>query len=102
LAFWPEMTAQDVSIADSQIEQIEFVQEFEIPPPPEQIARPAIPVISTNIDIADDITIGAVTFDDNPVENLPPPPTGTGVSASNEPAFTPTEVRPQLRNAHAV
>lgn len=102
MAFWPEMTAQDVSISEAVIDQIEFIQEFEIPPPPQQIARPAIPVISTNINISDDITIGEVTFSENPVSELPPPPTGTGVATSNEPAFTPTEVRPQLRNSSAI
>lgn len=102
LAFWPDMEAADVSIVTQEIEQIEFIQEFEIPPPPEQIARPAIPVISTNINISDDITIGEVTFNENPVRDLPPPPTNTGVATSNEPAFVPTEVRPQLRNSSAI
>lgn len=100
LAFWPQMTAADVSIVSEEIEQIEIVQEFEIPPPPEQISRPAIPVISTDINISDDITIGEVTFDENPIADLPPPPTGTGVTTSNEPAFTPMEVRPALRNGN--
>lgn len=98
LAFFPDMTAADVSIRSSEIEQIEVLQEFEIPPPPEQIQRPAIPVISTDINIADDITISEVTFDENPVSDLPPPPTGQGVTSSDEPAFTPFEVAPRLTN----
>lgn len=102
MAFWPEMETADVAIAETAIDQIEFVQEFELPPPPQAISRPAIPVISTNINISDDITIGEVTFSENPVSELPPPPTGTGVATSNEPAFVPTEVRPQLRNGGAI
>jgi TonB family protein len=98
LAFWPEMTAADVSIVSTQMEQIELIQEFEIPPPPEQIQRPAVPVLSTDINIADDITIGEVTFDENPVGALPPPPTGSGVNIADQPTFTPYEVRPTLRN----
>lgn len=98
IAFFPEMQAEDMSIADQSIEQIEVIQEFEIPPPPEQIARPAVPVLSTDISISDDITIGEVTFDDNPVSDLPPPPTGSGVNISDQPTFTPFEVRPELRN----
>lgn len=101
LAFFPEMTAADVSIASEEIEQIEIIQEFEIPPPPEQIQRPAIPVISTDINISEEITIGEVTFNENPVSDLPPPPTGQGVTVSNEPAFTPMEVAPRLRNQSA-
>ena len=46
MAFWPSMEAADVSINSEEIEQIEVVQEFEIPPPPEQIVRPAVPVMS--------------------------------------------------------
>jgi protein TonB len=102
LAFWPEMTAEDVSIVSEELTQVDVVQEFEIPPPPEQIARPAIPVISADINISEDITIGEVTFNENPVSDLPPPPTGTGVSVSDEPAFVPMEVRPALRNTNAL
>jgi TonB family protein len=102
IALWPQMEAETFTITESVIDQIELVQEFELPPPPQQISRPAIPVISTNINISDDITIGEVTFNENPVSELPPPPTGTGVATGNEPAFTPTEVRPQLRNGSAI
>jgi len=102
LAFWPQMTAEDMSIVSEELIQVEVIQEFEIPPPPEQIQRPAIPVISADINIAEDITIGEVTFNENPVSDLPPPPTGTGVTLSDEPAFVPMEVRPQLRNSNAV
>jgi periplasmic protein TonB len=101
LNFWPDMTAADVSITSTQIEQIEIMQEFEIPPPPEQIARPAIPVLSTDINITEDITIAEVTFGENPVGDLPPPPSGAGVNVSDQPTFTPFEVRPELRNRAA-
>jgi protein TonB len=98
IAFWPEMEAADVSIASEEIQQVDVIQEFEIPPPPEQIIRPAIPVLSTDINISEDITIGEVTFEDNPISELPPPPTGRGVDISEQPAFTPREVEPTLRN----
>ena len=101
IAFFPEMTPEDMSIADESIESVEIIQEFEIPPPPEQIARPAVPVLSTDISISDDITIGEVTFEDNPVSDLPPPPTGQGVNISDQPTFTPYEVQPELRNRSA-
>jgi TonB family protein len=98
MAFWPSMETADVSINSEEIEQIDVVQEFEIPPPPEQIVRPAIPVMSMDVNISEDITIGDVTFDENPVSELPPPPSGQGVDLSEQPAFTPREVEPELRN----
>lgn len=98
MAFWPNMEAADVSFASEEIEQIDVVQEFEIPPPPENIVRPAIPVMSMDVTLSEDITIGDVTFEENPVSELPPPPSGQGVDLSEQPAFTPREVEPELRN----
>lgn len=97
-AFWPNMKAADVSFAAAELETIELPQEIQIPPPPQAITRPATPVVST-ANIEEDITIASTTFESNPVENLPPPPT---VSASDElasfQAFTPEMVSPELRN----
>ena len=45
-AFWPEMTAEDVSFSMEDLEAIELPPEIEIPPPPEAISRPATPVIA--------------------------------------------------------
>lgn len=100
-ALWPEMQAADVSMQTQELQQIEVLQEFEIPPPPEQIVRPAVPVLSTDVNLSEDITIGEVTFEENPVSDLPPPPTGRGVDLSSEPAFTPREVDPRLTNTTA-
>jgi protein TonB len=96
--FWPEMTAEDVSYTADELEAIELPPEIEIPPPPEAIARPATPVIAS-ADIDEDITIAPTTFEDNPVEELPPPPTEvatTDISAA--PVFTPMTVRPGVKN----
>ena len=98
LALWPDMKTADVSFTSEAIEQIDLMQEFEIPPPPEQIARPAVPVLSTDVNISEDITIGEVTFEDNPVNNLPPPPTGETVDISKNPVFTPHDVEPRMTN----
>ncbi len=50
-------------------------------------------------DIDDDITIAPTTFADNPVEDLPPPPTDDGgADISAAPVFTPMTVRPEIRN----
>jgi len=96
--FWPEMTAEDVSFTSDELEAIELPPEIEIPPPPEAIARPATPVMAS-ADIDEDITIAPTTFEDNPVEDLPPPPTETATTdIGAAPVFTPFTVRPDIKN----
>jgi protein TonB len=96
--FWPTLTAEDVSFTVEELEMIELPPEIEIPPPPEAISRPATPVMAT-ADIDDDITIAPTTFADNPIEDLPPPPTDDGATdISAAPVFTPMTVRPEMRN----
>lgn len=99
--FWPDMTAADFSFEAAELEAIELPPEIEIPPPPEAIARPATPVISDAV-IEEDITIAPTTFEDNPVEDLPPPPEATETDLSAAPTFTPFTVRPDLKNANEV
>ena len=96
-SLWPAMDAGDVSFTSESLQQVEIPPEFEIPPPPREIVRPAIPVLSANLDIPDNISIGPTTFDDNPIGTLPPPPLGQ-TNVSDQPAFTPHEVKPELRN----
>ena len=95
--FWPEMTAADITTEASEFEAIDLPPEIEIPPPPERIARPATPVI-TDAAIDEDITIAPTTFEDNPVEDLPPPPDATDTDISAAPTFTPYTVAPSLKN----
>ena len=81
---------------------IDLLPEIEIPPPPEAISRPATPVMAVT-DIDDDITIAPTTFADNPVDDLPPPPTDEGeADLSAAPVFTPMTVRPEIRNTREV
>ncbi len=100
--FWPTQTAEDVSFTAEELEMIELPPEIEIPPPPEAISRPATPVMAT-ADIDDDITIARTTFADNPIEDLPPPPTDDGEGGiSAAPVFTPMTLRPEIRNRREV
>jgi len=100
-AFWPELTAEDFSFESEELEAIELPPEIEIPPPPQQIARPATPVMATT-EIDEDITIAPTTFEDNPVEDLPPPPEDAGTDVSAAPTFTPFTVAPEILNRNEV
>jgi len=97
-ALFPNLQAADLSGLDESIEMIELPPEVKIPPPPEQIARPATPKVAA-ADIADDVTIAPTTFDENPVENLPPPPK-TG-SPADRPSFIPYDVAPKLSRSRS-
>ncbi len=97
--FFPNLEAADLSTVGDELEAIELPPEVKIPPPPEQIARPATPKVAlTQID--EDITIAPTTFEDNPVENLPPPP--PGANPSDRPSFIPFDVKPELKNRRDV
>jgi protein TonB len=96
-AFWPELTAEDFSYDAEELEAIELPPEIEIPPPPQQISRPATPVMAT-ADIDEDITIAPTTFEENPVEDLPPPPSEVATDLSAAPTFTPFTVAPSIQN----
>ncbi|MEX2528341.1 MAG: energy transducer TonB [Gemmatimonadota bacterium] len=99
--FWPTMTAADVSISSEEMSAIELPPEIEIPPPPQAIQRPATPVITDAV-LDEDITISPTTFEDNPPEDLPPPPEQGGTDLSAAPTFTPFTVRPEIRNMNEV
>lgn len=99
IQFFPNFEAADMGVVSDEIEAIELPPEVKIPPPPEQIARPATPKISTEI-VDEDITIAPTTFEDNPIENLPPPP--PGASPSDQPAFIARDVEPALKNKREI
>ena len=99
--FWPELTTEDMSFTSEELEAIELPPEIEIPPPPQQIARPATPVIAA-AEIDEDITIAPTTFEDNAVEDLPPPPSDVASDISAAPTFTPYTVAPSILNRDEV
>ncbi|MFW6331054.1 MAG: TonB family protein [Gemmatimonadota bacterium] len=93
----PTFGTEDYSFDAGELESIELPDEIEIPPPPQAIARPATPVIA-DAEIEEDVTIAPTTFDDNPIENLPPPPGEDEADLAAAPTFTPMTVSPKLRN----
>lgn len=91
----PQFQAADLGSAAEEMEAVTLPPEVRIPPPPEQIARPATPRVA-DVDVAEDVTIAPTTFETNPVENLPPPPSGG--SPSDRPSFIPYDTPPKLQN----
>lgn len=101
-ALWPEMTAADVSFDGADFVAIELPPDIKIPEAPEAISKPATPIIAS-ADISENITIAPTTFEDNPVTELPEPPSEvTTTDLSEGPVFTPMTVRPGVKNRQEV
>ncbi len=96
IRLFPALAAADFSFAVSEFHTIDLPPEVTVPPPPEAIQRPALPVV-TETDLDEDVTIAPTTFEENPVDKLPPPPAKVSRLA-DAPAFTPYTVAPRLRD----
>lgn len=94
--FFPVLTAADLSFGVTEFEAVELPPEVEIPPPPEEVQRPAVPVVA-QADLDDDMTIAPTTFEENPVDQLPAPPTDAA-RLGDRPVFTPYTVGPVLKD----
>ena len=88
---FPRMQVDDLGAAAVALETIELPPEVRIPPPPEEVSRPATPRVAT-IDVDEDVTIAATTFESNPVENLPPPPKTASPEDRGNVPYTPLRV----------
>jgi protein TonB len=100
--FWPELTAQDFSISSDELFVVELPPDVVIPPEPAAISRPAAPVAAA-VDVDENVTIPLTTFEDNPVDHLPPPPDSIVSGGISEvPTFTPFTVRPDIKNRREV
>jgi len=104
-AWFPPMSVADVSFGERSLEAVDLPpDEVDLPPPPAQIARPAAPVISSDAEISEEITIAPTTFEENPIAlltELEPVAEAEDVLADYE-AFTPSMVRPEVRNREEV
>lgn len=81
-----------------ELEVIDIPPEIKIPPPPEEIARPATPVISEE-PIEEDITIAETEIvEDQPVPDAPPPPPAATDDVGNTFTFTPYTVKPKCKS----
>ena len=94
--FFPDMYTEDFSVKSEEVEVV-TLPEVELPPPPEQIQRPARPVISDAV-INEEITIADTDFETLPDTELPPRPVAPEQTSTGGPQFTPFEVAPVLSN----
>jgi TonB family protein len=91
----PSFRVADMATASETMSLVELPPTVDVPPPPEAIARPATPRVAA-VEMNEELTIAPTTFEQNPVENLGPPP--DVASADDRPAFIPYTVAPKLRN----
>jgi protein TonB len=75
--------------------------EVEMPDPPEEIARPKMPVAGS-IDISTEVTITSTSFEAWTPEMLAPPPTTGGGDVEGFRAFVPSMLAPRLLNPEEV
>jgi len=71
-AFWPEYVPSVYKLREERIEVIDIPPQIEVPPPPEEVARPEVAVEVEASDEASDEETIAPTFLD--AQNLPPAP----------------------------
>jgi protein TonB len=88
--------AADLGVVVDEIEAVALPPEVKIPPPPEQIARPATPRVAS-VDISEDITIAETTFESFTTDNALPPPPETG-SPADRPSFIAYDTPPVMLN----
>ena len=98
--WFPQLEAADLGSVSEEIISVDLPPEVKIPPPPERIARPATPRVSADVNMDEDVTIAPTTFEDNPVENLPPPP--EGAKPQDVPSYIPRDVEPRLLNGRDI
>jgi protein TonB len=102
LALFPALSVADTQFGEKELMTIELPEEIPLPPPPQEIARPAMPVVGDIEDV--DLTIPPTTLDANPANRtLPPPPVTRGeADLADTPKIVPMSVRPRLLNRREV
>lgn len=96
----PRYNVATLAVAGEVMAAVDLPPEVTIPPPPEQIARPATPRVAA-VEVSEDLTIAPTTFEDNAVENFGPPPSVVSTEA-DRPQFIPYTVAPRLKNREEV
>lgn len=96
LVFFVTPRGEGFTAGIDELEVIDVPPEIKIPPPPEEIARPATPVISDE-PVEEDITIAETEITENePVPEAPPPPPASDEVGGTF-TFTPYTVKPKCQ-----
>jgi TonB family protein len=90
----PRFQIAEIARASEAMSAVDLPPSVEVPPPPERIARPATPRVST-VAVDEQLTIAPTTFEQNPIESLGPPPEVT-VDEDDRPPFIPYTAAPKL------
>jgi protein TonB len=99
---FPTLRAADISYGGRAITAVALPPVVKVPPPPQQIARPATPRVGA-ADIAADVTIAPTTFEANPIENLAPAPRpARAIPEEDRPRFIPYDTPPRLLNPEEI
>lgn len=96
-ALFPTLQAADLTGSDKAIEAIVLPPDTNVPPPPEQIQRPALPQVA-DLALDKDETIAPTDWIDDVL--LPPPP--TAARPDDRPSFIPHDVAPKLKNVSEI
>lgn len=112
LIVWPVMTIpidsfttrREGRIIRLPPEAVELVPKIEIPKPPKPISRPALPVVVADLQFNTNITIPKITFEENPIPKLPPPPVAIeeDTAMASAPRFTPYTIKPEIKNRYEI
>jgi protein TonB len=71
--FTPQFEFKPYVLREAYFEAIDLPEQFDIPPPPQEVAQPAIPMeAAEGEEVDDEADIAPTTFDD--IDALPPPP----------------------------
>lgn len=71
--FTPQFEFKPYVLREEYFEAIDLPEQFDIPPPPQEIAQPAIPIeAAEGEEVDDEADMAPTTFDD--IDDLPPPP----------------------------
>ena len=101
LVLMPALRAPGVGPRDGPLEAVDLPPELTIPPPPEELVRPATPKVAA-FEVDETLTIAATTFEANTVR-LPPPPLKESQSVlADRPTFIPYTEPPELINREEV
>ncbi len=97
----PALRAPGFGPGDAPLEAVDLPPELSIPPPPDEIVRPATPKAAA-FEVDETITIAATTFEANPVRLPPPPLRESQRVLADRPTFIPYTEAPELVNRDEV